>query len=185
MALSDYNDPVEKIAALKAATLDPALCNIYINAAGTFSCTEKAYMFFCYPTILVKTGGATTASIFTNPYSDGVPYCTLLSGEVYSIDHTFFYVNDADIVYSDPIKTYQKRLAALYTTETTVKSLTETFTSGSNGSILVLCSDVTVGGKDIDGSNGLVTPLPIPAGTTLTCAGNFSYLRYFDVPADW
>ena len=185
MSLSDYNDPVEKIAALKAATLDPAILNVLDPGADSpFNVTEDIYVFnteFCY--------------IFIDGYSrdlidsDGSHHSQewlIESGEILKDFLVVLYVKDSDITYSDPITTYQNRLAACYTTPPTTAYGTNSFASNANGAILVQGHKILNSNNNDYSFYSITTPKPIPPNTTLH-GGNAteSFAKYFNVPDDW
>ena len=184
MSLSDYNDPVEKIAALKAATLDPALVNILDSTDNPFNVTEDIYVFnteFCY---LLIDGESRTLSA-----SDGSHHSQewlIESGEILKDFVIVYYVNDSDITYSDPIAIYQNRLIPCYTTSLTTVSGITPFTSGVNGAILVQGYKILNSNNDDYSFFSIVSPKPIPPNTTLHGgSATLSYAKYFNVPDDW
>ena len=182
MALADYDTSVEKIAALKAASLDPSIVNLNVWDSNYWTCTELGYVIFSVDVIRMK-----VSSIVYKVYErDFCPYpCDLIleSGEEYLPSEIMSHVNDADIIYANPITKYQDRLAALYITPLTSILQNDSFTTGVNGSIIRQGSNAQIGTDWICQLYGIQS-VAIPPGTTISTSSD-GYIKYFDVPADW
>lgn len=189
MSLSDYNDPVEKIAALRAAWLDPALTQFKTDVSDEpYTVTEDIYVY--YASYLEQKLIAQDGTIYNEEYATAPLNLKFNSGDVLSAFLSVHYVADADIVYSDPIGVYQKRLAAIDVADTInvgyIAVPTQTFTAGANGSILKSSHSIRFADGSYFASRGGGHPLPVPAGITISVDGSGKSLaKYFDVPADW
>lgn len=181
MALSDYNNPVEKIAALKAATLDPSLIQYEYDATKIMSVTETIYLVHSPDGLYLidGIGGWKNLEYDLNSVNSSIrPFYT---GVDIAYGHSILYIKDADIVYPDPIKTYQTRLAACYTTPTTTV-IDASFTTGVYGSIALSSYIIQRDGQDVFDAAGLSCPIPLPPSTEYVVP---EASVYFDVPADW
>ena len=187
MPLSDYDDPVEKIAALKAATLDPALTYIHTsNYDNILNLNEVVYIFDAFGDVYIIRDGIW---YFTYDRDINVERIQLRLEADESCEHldTLFYVKDSDITYSVPIMTYQDRLSSLYTTDVIFKKINESFVAGDNGSIITACNETTIGGGfKLYSTYGNTSILPVRSGITISVDNSSNaFCRYFDVPADW
>lgn len=175
MSLSDYSTTSEKIAALMSAKMDPALINI---EDGNFTTDDIIYL----------AGGG---SVYINGSSDAYGGSqSILAGRIesgavltpFGYGETLFYVKDGDILYSDPIEVYQRRLACVLESDVNRIEGT-TFTSGAHGSIITSGGGMCYGSIDID------RQLSIPFNSVLAVAAGHviyaDYLQYFDVSAVW
>ena len=181
MPLSDYNNPVEKIAALKAATLDPALVQIKtIVTDSPYTTTEDIFIFNFANTLNIKEGAITYNYLDINS-ADEIINEKLESGVILILGDSVMFINDVDIVYSDPITTYQNRLSTILNTAGTILS-NDVLTPGENGSILLSAYHPQLADGSYLSYNAIHNPLPIPTGTILTETG---IAKYFDVPDDW
>lgn len=175
MPLADYDTAVEKIAALKAAALDPALINI--NKTN-FTSNGISYI------------------IVSDKFSvNGIP---IVEYEYYCIDcyqvenndvvveeqDIMFYIKDSDIVYPDPVTTYQNRLAGIYTTGLTEVAALDSFTTGTYGSIIRHIRSTQISGENIEVIENNLN-LPVPPGILVATQASPGSCSYFDVPSDW
>ena len=174
MALADYSTSVEKIAALKAAMIDPSIVTLLSNNA-TLNTTETIYITYSpVPTvdaislysshpnnyIIVDTGHAVKGSSATTPV---------------------IYIKDSDITYSDPITTYQDRLSYILSTPQTFTS--STFTIGTYGSLFFIAYQLKINkGGDLNFVSDVPGCIPIPFGENISSLTGASYIN---VPSDW
>lgn len=178
MALADYSTSVEKIAALQAALMDPAIMQITLSP---FTTTETIYII---RSISLSLNGVDFAP------SNGMKIDSGNDVDLYNgapFDFYILYVKDSDIVYSDPVSTYQDRLEKIYTGQYIDPAPDTPFTTGQYGSISVNPYSVdTITPYGIlyygTGEQGLYKPYPI---STQLKNGSSNTSLYFDVPVDW
>lgn len=183
MALTDYDTAAEKIAALKCAMIDPALVNL---ETGTLNVSEDIHLV-TYRTVLngIAMRGLDHALKIPPKISSG----NVLSG------WAFLYIKDSDIVYTDPITTYQNRLSEIIDAE--LRAVPHTgFTAGSNGALLTGVfnyEEIYISGSqvmhlhDIGYYHGPALLTPIKNGQTVTTGYNHlnPTMTYIDLPAGW
>lgn len=174
MALADYSTSIEKIAALKCAMMDPALVTLS-SYGGSLTTTETVYIIngerYMIDGIETRLAYAKNALIIGSAHT--------ISG-LYDYD-AFFYIKDSDIIYTDPITTYQNRLSYIFSTPQIFSS--SVFDIGVNGSLLFALNDIRINkGGTIYIHNSISESVPIPAGETISNVAGVSYL---DVPSDW
>ena len=179
MALADYDTSVEKIAALKAAQFDPNICN---STASNFTTDDIIYIL---ATSYLKINNVAMDS--TENYGDFYVDCyKVLNNINIETNYPIIYIKDSDIVYSEPITTYQDRLAKIFEAIPITIGLSDNFTSGVNGSILIAGNRTSLNGVTFDWNTVWFKKFAIPAGITISTYSSFnSFCTYFDVPADW
>lgn len=174
MALADYDTAAEQIAALKAAALDPSLINInktnftssgisYILLSDRFSVNGillSEYEYYCIDCYQIQDNDVVVEEM-----------------------DIMFYIKDSDIVYPDPITTYQNRLAGIYTTGLTEVDALDSFTTGVHGSIIRLLRLTEISGENIEVIENNFN-LAVPPGTLVAVQTN-GVCSYFDVPSGW
>ena len=183
MALADYSTSAEKIAALKAAMIDPSLIQM---ATSNFTTTENIYDITKCPYV----NGMTTVVFYDN--NSCIPSITPTGSILTDItEHTmvFLYIKDSDIVYPDPISTYQNRLANIIESELITENSYATVDAGANGSMVKSLGNhgyLYINSRD----SGVYmdTPIPlqivIPNGNEFESHGSYAF-TYIDLPADW
>lgn len=175
MTLADYDTSVEKIAALKAAALDPALINI--NKTN-FTSNGISY--------IIVSDNFNVNGILINKYESYSLDCYQVENNdiVTEERDIMFYIKDSDIVYSDPVTTYQNRLAAIYTTGLTRIAPSDSFTTGPHGSIIRHLRLTQISGEVIEVMDNNLN-LPVPSGILVATQASPGSCSYFDVPPDW
>ena len=187
MALADYDTAVEKIAALRSAFIDPALVN-YHAYGTTFNTSEPIYLVANnvdsrIGSLRIPRTAVGAAAMAMEAF--GVP-TRIGTGKAIDIQDSgwsFAYINDSDIVYSDPITTYQNRLAILYEAETIISG---DFTVGEYGAILSY-SNVYSGSLSINGSKVYkdLSGIMFPVKKDDAISYGFYNGSHIDLTADW
>lgn len=174
MALADYDTAAEKIAALKAAMIDPSIITLLSNGA-TLNTTETIYIAYCHSLYV------DSISLYTSHPNNYIIVETGHAVKGHYANTPVLYVKDSDIVYSDPITTYQDRLAHMLSTPQTITS--STFTIGANGSLLFITYALKIDkGGELLFQGDVTGCIPIPFGESITSLTGVSYI---DLPADW
>lgn len=180
MPLADYDTSVEKIAAYKAALIDPALIQI---ATSNFTTNDniytinRDYQINAYSTAYEHDNHlSVTGRIANNTALTGI--------------NTLLYINDSDIVYPDPITTYQDRLAMIIESDIQVmRSYTPT-DAGTYGSMILEVSEGYVIEINNESTRCSTEYTTIPFQIVVPFGNNFrasigKNLEYIDLPSDW
>lgn len=174
MALADYSTSVEKIAALKCAMLDPSIVTL-LNNGATLNTTETIHIVYCHGLVV---DGISLYSSHPNNYII-VETGHAVKGQY--ANTPVLYVKDSDIVYSDPVTTYQDRLAYILSTPQTITS--STFIIGANGSLLFIMYQLKIDkGGELLFQGDVTGCIPIPFGESITSLTGASYIN---LPAGW
>ena len=182
MPLADYDTSVEKIAALKVAMIDPALVQIKNGLIDKpYTVTEDIHIFYTdkLDQVIGVDRELFDSSVHTRPI-----HILMQSGEILDNFDTLMFIKDSDIVYSNPITTYQDRLATIYSTIGT-NITSGTVTVGTNGSILLLSHLLQWTNNEYLARSAVNQPLPIPAGMQFNVNISGAIVKYFNVAADW
>ena len=185
MALADYSTAVEKISALKAAMIDPALIKINNGALTT---TEPIHLVTWNRVVI---DGYT---FYNTPY-----YMTTMDNHAISsyfgagrgMSGGFLYILDSDITYTDPVDVYTDRLGLAATCEVKLSAGTS-YTDNINDTLYMTHyyrGNLFIGGAQVyNGSSyagNFVRALPIPKGIAVVSSDNTSHITYIELPADW
>lgn len=175
MALADYSTSVEKIAALKCAMIDPSLANI-VEYGGSLVTTET--VFIVYTTDFTIDG----INMLTEHGADHIRIDSGHTVSGYTAYEPIIYIKDSDIVYTNPITTYQDRLSYIFSTPQIFSS--SGFTVGENGLLIFSVFELYIN------KGGLLrmwdTPshyIPIPSGEIIS--DSTSGIAYINAPSDW
>lgn len=182
MSLSDYDTSVEKIAALKAATLDPAL-TIYLTPYVEVTLTESIF-----PITNQYILNGSEYHRLKHDETNTIP-AMLHSGDVIQNESgSVMYIKDSDIIYSDPITTYQNRIAAIMQSHIQISN---EITVGLNGAIMkhigyngdLYIDDIWFFSEDTDGT--IPHLLPLKSGDVVRSQISSTVFAYINLPADW
>lgn len=180
MPLADYDTSVEKIAALKAAMIDPAL--VYL-ATSNFITDDNIYTISRRYSI----GGFQAGQRHDNNLS--IPSRIAIGTSLTDI-YGLYYIKDSDITYSDPITTYQDRLAMIIESNIQIMDGFTSTNAGTYGSMILSVEDensIKINDISINCYNrysSIPFQIVVAAGSNFKSSGSEG-IEYIDLPADW